>query len=244
MLNFRKLAGLAAAVFVASAAAVPASATVVNGGFEVLDNSILTIATDKNAAGRTQASLSGTGNNSWGVFPNLTGWTVTSGPGIEVQTTGTINGNGPINPYEGKYYIELDSDGPATGTGEVTNSGMKQSLALSAGQYLLQFAYSPRVNEPLGNPSNTNGIKVTIGDLDTIVQGPPPLVNTWELKSFYFNILDAGNYDLTFLAVGNDESLGGFLDAISVSQVPLPAAAWLMLAGLGGLGLMSRRRAA
>lgn len=65
-----------------------------------------------------------------------------------------------------------------------------------------------------------------------------------------FYVLGAGSYTVTgslfssalddFSAALNSTS-GGL--KVEVSQVPLPAAAWLMLSGLGALGLRLRRRA-
>ncbi|HLB99548.1 MAG TPA: VPLPA-CTERM sorting domain-containing protein, partial [Acetobacteraceae bacterium] len=37
-------------------------------------------------------------------------------------------------------------------------------------------------------------------------------------------------------------ALGQVYRGVDVAPVPLPAAAWLLLAGLGGLGVISRRR--
>ena len=65
-----------------------------------------------------------------------------------------------------------------------------------------------------------------------------------------FYVLGAGSYTVTgslFSSALDDSSAalnstsGGL--KVEVSQVPLPAAAWLMLSGLGALGLRLRRRA-
>jgi len=37
-------------------------------------------------------------------------------------------------------------------------------------------------------------------------------------------------------------AVGAGIDNVSVSEVPVPAAAWLLLSGLGGLGVFSRRK--
>ena len=46
---------------------------------------------------------------------------------------------------------------------------------------------------------------------------------------------------IAFAAAGIDNTLGGFIDAVRVSDVPLPAALPLFLAGLAGFGVASRR---
>ncbi|MEM6409595.1 MAG: NF038132 family protein [Pseudomonadota bacterium] len=74
-----------------------------------------------------------------------------------------------------------------------------------------------------------------------------------------FTIADAGNYSFTFgvinwgdtslqsalavagLTVGGDVIIG---DPTTPPAVPLPAAGWLLVAGLGGLGVMRRRQKA
>ncbi len=215
-----------------------ASAAIVsNGGFEDLTGA--QTSTSGNGSGTpTQAELLVndliTGN--WGVFGSIPDWTSTSGTGIEVQTAPTLTN---VNPRTGSFYVELDSNGPG-----LTNSAMEQSVSLQAGStYLLEFWYTPRV----ANNPGTNIISYGIAGSSFAggtVTGPPPGVGTWSLVSQHFTVDADGDYLLQFAALGNDDFLGGFIDDISISAVPLPAAGFLLLGAMGGLGFMSRKRKA
>ena len=155
-----------------------------------------------------------------------------SGAGIEIQTNPTLT---TIDAQDGYAYVELDSN---------NNSSMKQSVYLDVGQYLLSFFYSPR-NNTLGD----NGIDYSIAGLSGNVSGPsagPPStsVGSWTEITSLFTISTAGSYDLGFAATGTSTSLGGFIDNVSIAAVPLPAAGFLLIGALGGLGFMRRFRKA
>lgn len=218
-----------------------------NGGFDVVGTTVPNVGL---VNGNTFASMPGqTGTNSWDVFASIPGWTSLAGTaGIEVQTLNTITGTNAITPHSGDYYVELDSHGGAT-----TNSGMYQSVSLSAGLYLLEFYYSPRVS---GNPGDTNRIDfglatnyasagVQAGPFSSFVSGPsavPPAtsVGSWTLISAMFDVT-GGNYDLWFEATGKDDSLGGFIDSVSLSVVPLPLGIILLPFGVAAMHLVGRR---
>lgn len=205
-------------VVLAMLAAAPLSAaTVVNGSFE---------------------STYGPGDvvqrSTWGVHSSLPGvWTTTSGPGIEIQTNATLT---QIDAQDGNHYVELDSH-----TGTDTNSSMTQSVFLDAGNYQLSFYYSPRTSN-----AGSNGIDFSIASLSGNITGPGNgvAVGSWTQVIRDFTVGVAGNYNLTFAATGRDDSLGGFVDNVSIAPVPLPAAGIMLLAGLGGLGVMRARKRA
>ena len=166
-------------------------------------------------------------NGNWGIG-SLPGWTNTSG-GIEVQTQPTLG----LTPYDGSRYIELDGN---------SNYTISQSVALTVGNYLLSFAYSPRVE----GGSATNGIGFAIASLSGSITGPDVMngtsVGAWTYLSYAFSVAEEGSYLLSFSGVGTDESFGGLLDDVSISAVPLPAGGLLLLGALGGLAAMRRRK--
>jgi hypothetical protein len=220
--------GLAAAAM-AFGLAAPASAAgvLINGGFE-------DPAAGTGLNGAAFADLAAPGGRNWDIFTSLPGWTATSGDGIEVQTAATLPG---IDPQAGAHYVELDSN---------NNSAMRQTVALAAGQWQLRFWYAPRTGD-----ANTNGIDYSVsgGLLSGATAGPSPTYpqNVWTEVVADFAVTTPGSYDLIFAATLRDDSFGGLLDTISLTQisqatvVPLPAPILLLGGALGGLALMRRR---
>lgn len=207
-----------------------ANAMIINGDFEdtaTLDPTGL-------VNGNTLSNLATTGS-SWDVFTQINGWTTASGAGIEVQTNRTL---GSVDAHSGQHYIELDSHPRPN-----SNSSMEQEVALDAGKYELSFWFSPRNND-----ASSNGIEYSIsGDLVSgFITGPgmSPVtsVGAWTLVKALFVVETAGNYTLAFGATGKQNTLGGFIDTVNITAVPVPAAGLLLPAGVAILGFASRRR--
>ena len=220
------IARVAAAAALVAAVAMPASAAslVVNGSFET--------GIPGNTAGLNNGALFGNLNNSgpsWDRWTSINGWTTTSGSGIEIQSNRTLD---TVDAQDGTHYVELDSN---------SNSSMAQTLSLGVGKYLLSFWYSPRTPDPA-----TNGIEYAIGTIagGKVKNGVPVGANvgTWVQIKTLFDVVKAGDYKLQFAAVGTNDTYGGLIDNVSVAPVPLPAAGFGLMAALGGLAAMRRRR--
>lgn len=168
------------------------------------------------------------GNGSWVNVLTLNGWTVSAGPGTGFE----LRNNAVGTAFHGANFIELDTTG---------NSTISQSFSslLAGGSYSLSFAYSPRINQP----ASTNGIEVLwngvqLGGTLTAAGGAS---HVWTQHQFNLTAV-AGVNTLSFRSVGSSDSLGGSLDAVSLtSAVPEPGSLALMLAGLIGVVALKRR---
>lgn len=218
-----KVTSIIAAAAIALSGSVASASTVnlLNGSFE----DAFSGAGDR---GHQFQNLNNKGG-SWDVWKNVPGWRSTKGAGIEIQSNRTLRG---IDAHSGQHYVELDSH---------NNSNMKQTLSLTKGTYELSFWYAPRTKS-----SDTNDIKFKIADLAETIAGPDqqyPRLQWTQIKR-KFHVDQDGDFDLVFKAKGRNDSYGGLLDTIEVSAVPLPASAFLLLAGVGALGAMKRRKKA
>lgn len=164
------------------------------------------------------------GNGSWNIYSNLTGWTGGS-YGIELRN----NVAGAAS--DGANYVELDT---------YANSSISQSIATTLGtQYNLSFAYSPRE----GVSAASNGIEVFWNGVSQgVFTGNGGSGNVWAEESMTVTGA-ASSSSLGFQAVGTSDSVGGSLDAVSLTPaVPEPETYALLLAGLGAIGFVASRR--
>ena len=217
---------LAALASVLSMSLPAAGATIlVNGSFET--------GVPGNVRGTVNGALFGSMVNSgpsWDAWKSLNGWTLASGPGIAVETQRT---NNKIDAQSGDYYVGLDVIG---------NSRIVQNVALGVGRYTLSLWYSPDT----GNAA-TNGIDYGItglGSATATIGTNGAKRGIWSLVSLDVLVQTAGNYQVYVGATGTSNGMGGFIDNIALTAVPLPAAGLALLGAIGMMGGLRRRRAA
>lgn len=216
MIKLKTLA--AAALMIAAPLASHAADLIVNGSFEspVLNN------------------------GSWTILASMPGWSADATSGVELRR------NVAGTAQDGQQFVELDTNG-GNFNGHVfdnsTNSSIWQDVVTGNGQsYTLSYFYSPRA----GVAANSNDISVYWNN--TLLQvnagsGIGQGNHVWQ--QFSFNVMGTGADRVTFAAGGRQDSLGGSLDNVSLNtNVPEPGTYALLLAGLGAVGFVARRRSA
>lgn len=191
--------------------------------------------------------IDGLSGTSWDVYSSIEGWTAGTGTaGIEIQR------NTVVTAHTSPQYVELDSHNLSN-----SNSAMYQEIKLEAGTYNLDWMYHARTN----NNDDDNGIEFFV-TADTWDSGAPYLkpdstdyfyynsiskkdntqISVWEQVSWSFTLTENANYRLWFGAYGNDNTLGGFVDSVSLNPVPEPTTMLLFGTGLIGLAGVVRRK--
>ncbi|MEN9437824.1 MAG: hypothetical protein RIR09_2479 [Pseudomonadota bacterium] len=159
----------------------------------------------------------------WNIYSNLTGWTGISNIELRNNVAGTAQ--------DGVNFVELDT---------TQNMSMKQTIT-GSGLYELSFWYSARPNVAAGD----NILGFSFGSLSgQVLQTTAGTnANVWQQYTGLVNL--SGPTDLIFSALGTSNSYGGSLDNITVTAaVPEPETYALLLAGLGLVGTIVRRRKA
>ena len=162
------------------------------------------------------------------------GWTVSGGTVDSIFNTNVWG----ISCFGGAGgCVDLD--------GSTRNAGL-----LSQGTFTLfagvQYTLSAQIS---GNQRGGSADNVTFGFLDSstnavvasstissLAPGAP-----FALRSLVFTGAADRSVKIFFEDTGAD-NVGAILDNVSLTAVPLPAAAWLLLSGLAGLGVFGRRR--
>jgi hypothetical protein len=155
-------------------------------------------------------------SGSFSLLPSIPGWTLASGPSIEIQdhTAGS--------PFEGQQFLELDGSG---------NSSIFQDLVTVPGAYVLSFAFSPRP----GVAVNSMDVRWNGSLLATVSASGTGLADTQWITHTY-NVTATGALTrLQFTGTGPSDSLGEYLDAVGVDNVPEPASLLSVMSGVAFL---------
>ncbi len=216
-----------------------ADATLItNGGFEQLrfedDSRSSGIVFNTNLAAYERK------RRAWDVFYTLPGWVTSYGNGIELQK------NVVTRSQEGKHHVELDSH--PRGASNTVMSQTIDSLILG-NDYLLEFYYKPRTYR-----FNDNGINVFWQDsaLDFevdmqasfIADGTRRTIPDW-IKQSVVLTAQSESMSLSFGSFGRQNTLGGLIDNVSLTQVtsvPEPSTMILFMLSFGFFVLRPRKQ--
>ncbi|CAH1537123.1 conserved hypothetical protein [Vibrio jasicida] len=139
----------------------------------------------------------------WQTYSSYGGWEASEGL-IEIQNGGGYGDN--KDPARGNV-LELDSH--KDGDNTVTNSTVSQTFTVdTAGTFKLSFDHTNRTDN-----TDTNGLKVLI---DGEVVGTYNN-DGWETVNLDLD-LGAGEHTISFMADGNEDSLGSLLDNVALHQ--------------------------
>ncbi len=182
---------------------------------------------------------------------NITGWSVDDSSSITTPVRGAINGITSI--AAGESVILIESATGTTFTTNVTNFatawfGGNLPVGLQIGSYTASGISFSASGDGVGLFDNAStpvlqayvsfgATTATGGTVDNAagindVTGVASLVTARSVSGT----------NGAFLSAGNQIGSPGTIGAASVAPVPLPAAAWLLLSGLGSLGAAARRR--
>lgn len=171
----------------------------------------------------------------WDVFNGLQGWTVSGGGGNRFELHSDKSNS--VDAQDGDYYLSLDS-------GNGRNSTISQSVAVSAGRYVLSFWYSPESAIVATNTIGYNLGNLISGNVSVGTNGAQ--VGVWTEVRRTFTALTGASLGLSFSALGGADGVGGYIDnvSITVASVPVPASGLVLVSAIGALfGLRRRRRA-
>ena len=158
--------------------------------------------------------------------PNLTDWTIGSGSIDWIDSYWTA--------ASGSKSIDLSGNGPAV---------ISQSLNLTNNQtYSISFAYARNPDGAASQPFTVDLAGATGGITISNLAATTNPNTGWSnhLQTFLFTGT-TGLYNLSFAASVNG-AFGPALDNVSLTAVPLPAAAWLFGTALAGLGFARKYR--
>lgn len=172
-------------------------------------------------------------NGQWRVYPHdgpIVGWNVAWGQGYEIQH------NAAGTAFHGNQLAELDThyDNPS--------SGIFQEISTTPGVfYLLRFAFSPRPHTPLAD--NRLEVMWNGSILDTLSADGSSLSDTlWSTHSYQVLGGAGATTRLQFADRGTPNTLGTYLDDVSVTRAATPEPASLALLSSGIAGLIGARR--
>jgi len=222
------LVGAAVAVLLGTVVPAAGATLLINGSFETgvpLNTKGLT-----NRA--TYSVMAGRTGPDWDTWTSLNGWTMTSGRGIAVMTDRSTS---KFDAKDGEYYVGLDV---------LSNTRMVQNVLLKQGTYSLSLW----TNFEQGNAStNSLNFGMTGLGLTNASMTYVPLVanrHSWTQVSMNIHVATTGIYQVYVGGAGSSDGKGMLIDDIDLTQIPVPAAGFGLIAALASLvGLKRRRRA-
>lgn len=208
-----------------SASAVPVSA----GGALTLGNSY-TVANPS-----TMATSSAVDNN---LTMDVSGGSFTYGDGFAGPQTAISATGVPAGTYGfyDNYVFTINSSNLDSITSTVSlGSGGVGTQIVNLDAQLFEVTGNPTL--PSFTPSNSIGNSL---NSTTVTLAPGVTATTLILNATA--PLSAGEYVLEIRGDATGSAGGAYSGVLNITPVPVPAAAWLMVSGLGGVGLFAGRR--